>query len=98
MPGIVTVGEDMIEEHCAPFLGCHASTYMTGSPNVKVNGKPVVRMDDPITCGDTALTGSDNVKVNGKPVHRKGDTTVGHPPWPPTIAATGSSNVRANGE
>jgi uncharacterized Zn-binding protein involved in type VI secretion len=31
------------------------------------------------------------------PVHRQSDSTTGHPCWPPTIPASWSPNVRANG-
>ena len=36
-----------------------------GSTTVKVNGSPMVRTNDPVTCGDTCGKGSSNVKVGG---------------------------------
>jgi uncharacterized Zn-binding protein involved in type VI secretion len=47
----------------------------TGSPNVKVNSKPIMRGTDRATCEygpvDFIVTGSANVYVNGKPAARK---------------------------
>jgi uncharacterized Zn-binding protein involved in type VI secretion len=45
--------------------GCHDGVASSGSPNVFVNGKPVCRIGDAISCGDTMATGSENVFVNG---------------------------------
>ncbi len=51
-----------------------------GSPNVKVNGKPAIRVGDPgvhsSCCGGnkwTAMAGSGTVFINNKPAHRLGD-------------------------
>lgn len=51
-----------------------------GSPNVKVNGRPALRMDDPGIHGGccmkndwNAISGSATVFINGKPAHRQGD-------------------------
>ena len=53
-----------------------------GSPDVKVNGLPALRLGDPgmhaPCCGGNtwnAQTGSATVFINGKPAHRKGDMT-----------------------
>ncbi|HEY1548970.1 MAG TPA: PAAR domain-containing protein [Kofleriaceae bacterium] len=68
--------------------GCPACPHPTvgpaisGSPNVNVNGKPAVRVDDSgvhsACCGPNqwrALAGSPTVFINGKPAHRAGDAT-----------------------
>lgn len=51
-----------------------------GSPNVNVNKKPAVRVDDPgihaACCGPntwTATKGSGSVNINKKAAHRQGD-------------------------
>jgi uncharacterized Zn-binding protein involved in type VI secretion len=98
MPGIVRVGLDSHIGHASltpnPF---HSFPYVTGSPNVYVNGAQVVRMFDTTGCGDPAVGASPNVYVNGIPVHRQGDATGGHQSWLPNAAATGSDNVFVNG-
>lgn len=43
----------------------HGGSASGGSPNVFVNGKPLCRIGNPISCGDTMMTGSDNVIING---------------------------------
>jgi len=54
-----------------------------GSPDVKVNGKPALRVEDPgihtSCCGSNkwqALTGSGTVFINSKPAHRQTDTVL----------------------
>lgn len=56
---------------------------VSGSPNVKVNGKPALRVGDPgvhaACCGPNqwkAAKGSSTVFINGLPAHRKGDMTA----------------------
>lgn len=44
----------------------HAGVASSGSPNVYVNGRPLCRIGDPISCGDTMAQGSPNVFVNGR--------------------------------
>lgn len=66
--------------------GCPACPHpcvgpaVAGSPDVIVNGKPAVRLNDPgihaACCGPntwTATKGSDSVFINGLPAHRDGD-------------------------
>jgi len=82
MPGIATVG-DKTKGICDHGLPCcpHITNgvWTTGSPNVLLGGKPVVRVGDEGThdcphCGKIiAKTGSPTIKVNGKSVHRVGD-------------------------
>jgi uncharacterized Zn-binding protein involved in type VI secretion len=68
--------------------GCPACPHPTtgpaisGSPNVNVNSRPAVRIDDAgvhtACCGPNqwrALAGSPTVFINGKPAHRVGDAT-----------------------
>ena len=52
---------DKYAVHC---LGssCHQGTAISGS-TVLVNGKPVHRTNDPLSCGDTAGMGSPTVKA-----------------------------------
>jgi uncharacterized Zn-binding protein involved in type VI secretion len=46
--------------------GSHSSpTMVTGSPNVFIQGVPVVRNGDSASCGHTAGPGSPNVNANG---------------------------------
>lgn len=56
----------------------------------------VIRLGDPISCGDTMAQGSGNVFANGLPISRQGiDVTAGHCYYPvPVIVA--STTVFAN--
>jgi uncharacterized Zn-binding protein involved in type VI secretion len=86
MPPVGRVGDNAF---CpADAHGCPACPHPTtgpavnGSPNVLVNGLPVLRVGDPgvhaACCGPNqwkAAKGSGTVYVNDKPVHRLGDTT-----------------------
>jgi uncharacterized Zn-binding protein involved in type VI secretion len=69
--------------------GCPACPHpatgpaILGSPNVMVNGRPAVRMQDmgihAVCCGPnmwTAAMGSGTVFINGKPAVRTGDMTT----------------------
>ena len=97
MPGIVRQG-DSHAGHASPTPSpFHKTTYASGSPNVKVNGKDAIREGDSTGCGDPAVGKSGNVIINGKGVHRLGDSTGGHGSWVPNSAATSSTNVFANG-
>ncbi len=70
-----------IDAHGCP--GCpHNCTgpAIIGSPNVMVNSRPAVRVDDTglhaVCCGPnmwTAVKGSATVFINNKAAHRKGD-------------------------
>lgn len=98
MPAIIRKGTDLSTGH-----GCYPPVLPSqGSPNVKVNGKSVVRQSDSYDvhckqcgkkrpCHRGAARSSSTVRVNGKPIQRAGDSiTCGD------TAAHGSSNVRAN--
>jgi uncharacterized Zn-binding protein involved in type VI secretion len=58
----------------------HGGMVMTGSPNVFVDGKPVARLGDKVSCpihGDTVInSGSPTYIIDGKPTARDGDTTA----------------------
>jgi uncharacterized Zn-binding protein involved in type VI secretion len=58
----------------------HGGTVMTGSPNMIVDGKPVARLGDKVSCpihGDTVVnSGSPTYITDGKPTARDGDTTA----------------------
>lgn len=98
MPGVVRVGKDTHVGHASgtpnPF---HKTGYANGSPNVFTNGAKTVRIGDTTACGDPATGGSPNVYVNGIKVHRNSDATGGHGSWPGNSAASGSTDVFANG-
>ena len=79
----------IIEKGTAYFkCNAHKSTvsgtgaqYVTGSPNVIVEGRPAVRLNDSHRngCGHTfkAIQGSKTVLVNNRPVHRLQDKIAG---------------------
>lgn len=50
--------------HCDTTPICHDGRAAAGSPDILVNGRPLVRIGDPIDCGDTACQGSPDVLVN----------------------------------
>lgn len=47
--------------HCDPEPSCHDGVLSGGSGTVFVNGKPLGRVGDDISCGDVVATGSPNV-------------------------------------
>lgn len=57
----------------------HGGTVMAGSPNMLVDGKPVARFGDKVSCpihGDTVInSGSPTYITDDKPTARDGDTT-----------------------
>ena len=98
MPAVVRTNADVHVGHASPTPSpFHQTSYATGSPNVFTNNENTVRIGDVTYCGDPASSGSGNVFANNIPVHRLGDATAGHGSWVPNAAATGSSNVFANG-
>ncbi len=87
MPGQGRLGDKAnisADSHGCP--GCpHPGTgpAIAGSPDVFVNGRPALRVDDvgihAICCGPnmwTAKAGSSTVFINGKAAHRMQDTAV----------------------
>lgn len=51
--------------HCDPSPSCHGSVLDSGSSTVKVNGKDMGRVGDPVACGSSVATGSNNVFAGG---------------------------------
>lgn len=95
MPAAVRLGDVCTGHGCWP-----ARPSVSGSPNVFINGKPAVRVDDawaahtcpaiPETHASTQATGSATVFVNGKPLARVGDSIACG-----STNAAGSPNVFA---
>ena len=58
----------------------HGGTVKTGSANMIVDGQPVARMGDTVSCplhGDTTIdSGSPTYITDGQPTAREGDTTA----------------------
>lgn len=95
MPALSYKGANCTGDGCFP-----PRPSIEGSPNVYVNGKPVLRVGDkyaPHTCGDSkhdgaCSSGSSSVFCNGKPVARVGDdVSCG------AAVAMGSPNVFVGG-
>lgn len=55
---------DSWDEHCCG-KPCHAGVLAAGSGSVYVNGKPIGRVDDPVSCGSTVAEGSEDVFAGG---------------------------------
>jgi uncharacterized Zn-binding protein involved in type VI secretion len=90
MPGVVRLGDVSCGIDCPP------TPAMECSPNVRVNGRGVVRVGDAFEahCNHSRVvsSGSPNVYVNGKPVCRIGDSlSCGD------IVCEGSGSVIVNG-
>lgn len=60
--GSVRISDNIIP-HCCP-AGCHGGIQSSGSSNVNVNGNPIARIGDNISCGDMNAEGSSNVIIN----------------------------------
>ena len=98
MPGIVRVDSDSHAGHASPTPApFHKSAYAEGSPTVFVNEKRAVRKGDKTYCGDPAKGASGTVFIDNIPVHRNTDATSGHGSFVPNSAASGSTNVFADG-
>lgn len=60
----------------------HGGKVIQGAPTATINGIPIARVGDPVTCprrghGTTVIaTGDANMLVDGKPVARHGDKTA----------------------
>ena len=85
MPGAARLGDK--SNISADAHGCPACPHpgvgpaIQGSPDVMINKRPAVRVDDigihAACCGPnmwTAQQGSGTVKINGKAAHRQNDT------------------------
>ncbi|KEP69630.1 hypothetical protein DL1_03300 [Thioclava dalianensis] len=51
--------------HCNPEHVCHGGVLASGSSTVFVNGKPIGRVGDPVSCGSSVASGSENVFAGG---------------------------------
>jgi len=61
--GAIRIGDSYII-HCCDDV-CHPNRkVVVGSPNVFVNGKPIARKGDAISCGDKVLGTSTTVFAN----------------------------------
>ena len=99
MPGVVRVNKDKHVGHASPTPNpFHQTKYKTGSEDVYVNDEKVVRVGDKTSCGDPADAGSGTVYANNIKVHRKDDATKGHGSWVANKAASGSTDVFADGD
>ena len=58
----------------------HGGSVVAGAFNVRVGGRSVARIGDPVVCSrhgnTTIVTGDTNVPILGKPVARHGDKTA----------------------
>jgi uncharacterized Zn-binding protein involved in type VI secretion len=59
--GVHRQGDHWVTHCCGD--SCHDSVASTGSSSVYVNGKPVMRVGDPIACGSAVAQGSPNVFI-----------------------------------
>lgn len=102
LPGIPFVGGGgetlAIGDFIAPHkcIIAHATPFVEGSTSVLTNNQPTVRFGDKTLCTDMAAPLQVSVFVNGRPIATAGSPTTGHLPcFPPSVIATGSSNVFA---
>lgn len=51
--------------HCNPLNICHGGSLTSGSATVRVEGKQIGRVGDPIGCGSAVASGSANVFAGG---------------------------------
>ncbi|MBF8719991.1 MULTISPECIES: PAAR domain-containing protein [Pseudomonas] len=59
--------------HICPLHG--KGTITTGASATFVNGKPIARAGDEVSCGAIIETGSVSTLIEGHPAARQGDTT-----------------------
>jgi len=89
----IMIGDFHAGHKCVTF---HATPFVTGSGSVFVNNMPCVRFGDTTLCKDMAIPLQGTVWVNNRPIATMGSLTSGHLPcYPPSICASGSSNVFA---
>lgn len=69
MKPIVLVGH----RHSCPIHG--NGTVISGASSANINGRPIARVGDTISCGAIILTGSPGTTIEGQPAARQGDTT-----------------------
>lgn len=51
--------------HCTPGDGCHGAVVASGSSNIFVNGLPIARMGDALSCPSVIAGGSQDVFAGG---------------------------------
>jgi uncharacterized Zn-binding protein involved in type VI secretion len=59
-----------------PITGHGTNPSTSGSPNVNINGLPVLRVGDTTACGDVVTEGISNILINGKPIAFLGSATA----------------------
>lgn len=59
--GVITVGDTWMI-HCSGS-DCHTGTQISGSTKMFVQGRPVARIGDAISCGSKNMTGSPKMMV-----------------------------------
>ncbi len=69
MQPVVLVGH----RHTCPTHG--PGTVISGAEHAHVNGRPIARVGDQISCGAVIVTGSSTATLEGRAVARQGDTT-----------------------
>ena len=63
--GVHRLGDSWATHGACPAHAPHGGIASSGSSTVYVNGKPVCRIGDAISCGDTMATGSADVFAGG---------------------------------
>lgn len=53
---------NIVVSNCGP--SCHSGNAASGSGTVFVNGRPLVRIGDAVSCGGSSATGSGDVFAN----------------------------------
>lgn len=56
---------DAWDTHCNGVPVCHGGVAASGSGTVKVNGRDLIRIDDPVDCGSSVAGGSGDVFAGG---------------------------------
>jgi len=59
--------------HACPLHG--PGTIVSGASTAAINGRPIARVGDRISCGAVIVSGSASATIEGQPVARQGDTT-----------------------
>jgi len=62
--------------NACPITGHSTNPSTSGSPNVNINGMPVLRVGDTTACGDSVTEGIGNILINGKPIAFLGSATA----------------------
>ncbi|MDR0277588.1 MAG: PAAR domain-containing protein [Paucimonas sp.] len=60
-------------QHRCPIHGL--GHVVTGASDASVNGRPIARVGDSISCGAVIQSGSSDTLIDGQAVARLGDTT-----------------------